>query len=147
MEAYKVVRLRDGIMAMFEEEVSLQDSETVKIDVSERGIFLSVGADKRVFLNPGLIQFLKENPRVYFLYSPRDFYDFSSWRGVVEVDQEVMDKLVFALEMVSIEGIEGEESSSPENKNGPASGKGNENDSERNPDEHTENGDSSQNDK
>ena len=147
MEAYKVVRVKDGVVAMFEEEVSLQDSEVVKIDVSEKGIFLSVGEDKRIFLNPGLILFLKENPRVYFLYSPRNFYDFSSWRGVVEVDQEVMDKLVFALEMVSNEGAEGEESSSPENKNGPSSSNRNENDGERNPDKHTENGNGSQNEK
>ena len=143
MEAYKVVRLRNGIMAMFEEEVSLQDSEKVKIDISEKGIFLSVGADKRIFLNLGLIQFLKENPRIYFLHSPRDFYDFSSWKGVVEVDQEVMDKLVFALEMVSIENVEGEESTSPEDKNGPSSGDRNKNDGERNPDEHTKDGNSS----
>ena len=107
--AYKVLEIKGGIVAMFDEVGFLPPTLEITI-LEELGVpSLKIG-EHFVPIPRDLLSYLKENNRLYILHSKISEYHHSDWKGTYEIDKLAIAELIAVLKV--IEGKQEEESES-----------------------------------
>jgi len=97
---WKVLRVRGGVIALFPEDFSLKEG-SVAIDSDELGVHLQIDEEIRMYLTESLIVYLQDNPKIHLAYNPVEAYDFTVWKGTVELDKNALEKIFVAISVAS----------------------------------------------
>jgi hypothetical protein len=107
--AYKVLEIKGGIIAMFDEVGFLPPTLEITILKDLEVPSLKIG-DHFVPIPRDLLSHLKENNKLYVLESKISEYYHSDWKGTYEIDKLAIAELLAVLKV--IEGKQEEESES-----------------------------------
>jgi hypothetical protein len=97
--AYKVLEIKGGIVAMFDEVGFLPPTLEITI-LEELGVpSLKIG-EHFVPIPRNLLSHLKENNKLYVLESKISEYYHSDWKGTYEIDKLAIAELIAVLKIV-----------------------------------------------
>ena len=97
--AYKVLEIKGGIVAMFDEVGFLPPTLEITI-LEELGVpSLKIG-EHFVPIPRDLLSYIKDNNKLYVLQSKISEYHHSDWKGTYEIDELAIAELLAVLKVV-----------------------------------------------